>query len=623
MLARSLLPLVAALCVGCAGPPAAPAADARYMPSCGALRPPAGVARADSVRALVVFVRFADDQAEGSAWPSRDADGRRLPLTALPPYAETYFEPHPERVAALPLGDRSLSAWFYHQSKNGPGGPHVLAGEIWPRDAQDQPYAFVPSRPNRAYHNRAADGTRQAGGYGYLTAEVLETLAADPRFDPAAFDATCDGQLDHLMLIVRRDVERTNYQGWAALGGLYEQRGQPQRAPIRLWSASRQDSVTVSWSQSGSQTFAAAGDPFSTLVHEYLHLQLPMGHITMIQDNDVPARTTKDGAPSDRIKGCAYARMCGTSPSGSYDAASATLSGFEMRRAGWARTRVLDPADGDRPGVRLEPLFSTGDLVLVPLPEGSPADTLSLENRQPISPYDRLRGKRHPDPYYGTIYYGLGSRGLLATLSRGDPQGLAGRYRYDVLFADDAFDLDSWCDGTAERCAGPDLYSGDTYRPGGTRQLSPWTRPGTTGYSTPPPGASPVWLAVDDVREDADGTVTFDFVADVRRGFTVRTDSWMGHLTRGQTLGAITVEPGATLTVETDVTFADGLTVARGARLVAAPGAVLRFAAGTALRVEGTLSADGARFTGDGWAGIVRARGASVSLGSSAVDGAR
>ena len=619
-----LLPVGAlALALGltaCTAAPDAPRAraQARHTPACGELRPPASVAGADTVRMLVVLVRFPDDAAPSTRWPLVDADGQPRPPTALPDYAETLFEPDPDRVADLPLDHPSISAWMVHQS---PARPHILSGEIWPRDAAGRPTAYVARRPNRAYHNRDADGNRQRGGYGYLTAEVLETLAADPRFDPADFDATCDGQLDHLLMVVRRDVERWNHQGWASLGGLYEQRGQPQREPIRLWSASRQDSVTVHWTKSGSQTFSALSDPFSTLVHEYLHIRLPLGHIAMIEDNDVPARITKDGEPSSRLKGCAYARMCGNAPSGGYDGASATLSGFEMRRAGWARTRVLRPADGDRFGVRLAPLFGSGEVVLVPLPPGGPADTLSLENRQPVSPRDRFRGRQDPDPYYGTIFSGLGSTGLLATLSRGVPTGPGSRYRYDVLMADDAFDAGSWCDGTADACAGPDLYRGDTYRPDGKRQLSPWTRPGTTGYSTPPPDAPPVWFAIDDVREDADGTVTFDFLADVRQGFTVRADSWMGPLTRGQTLGPLTVADGATLTVETDVTFFAGLDVAPGGRLVAAPGATLRFAPGTGLTVRGRLDADGARFTGDGWAGIDGS--GAVSLGTSTVTGVR
>ena len=627
---------LACLLAGCAAPGAPGpttgstpgSALARRAPAaaCAQLREPSpkGIAFEDSVHALVVFVRFRDDDAELHRWPLRDAGGFPLPLAALPPYADDFVEPDPARVSALPVESESISAFFYHQSKNGPRGPHVFSGEIWPRDARGEPYTYVPERPTRAYHNRGADGARQPGGYGYLTAEILDALTADPRFDLGDFDRTCDGQLDHLMIVVRRDRERWAAQGWAVLNGYFEQSGQPHRRPLAYYSPSRGDSVRVSWTQSGSQNFTGGGHPGGVIVHEVGHRLFDMAaHTTMIETNDVPAVTLVDGEPRRKSKGCLYNRMCGRGSGGS-DMASNTLSGHELRRMGWARRTVVRPEDGDRT-VRLGDLYRTGEVVLIPLPEGAPGDTLSLENRQPTNPFDRQKGRASGDPFYGTIFTGLDAGGLVATITDGDPHGPSTRYRYDVLLADDAVDVTSRCDGTAPGCGGDAVYAGDVYRPGGKRQLSPWTRPGTTGWSRPPADAAPVWLAVDVVREGPDASLVVDVVADVRRGFTVRADSWMGALTRGETLGALSVAPGATLTVETDVTFAEGLTVQAGARLVVAPGARLRFGPDAALRVAGALEAEGARFeaAGGSWPGIVREGGARVELGGSEVTGLR
>ena len=627
----SRLTLLALLALAaCTGPADRPRAlrearpAARYATACPEIREPSpkGIAYEDSLHLLVVFVRFPDDRADAHAWPLKDARGFPRPFTALPPYADDFVEPDPARVSALPVESRSVSAYFYHQSRNGPAGPMVISGEVWPRDARGEPYAYVPRHPNRAYHNRDADGERQAGGYGYLTAEILDALTADPRFDIGDFDATCDGQLDHLMIVVRRDEVRWQTLGWAVLTGYFEQGGWPRDHPMTYYSPARGDSVRVDWSHSGSQNLTGGALPDGLVAHELGHRLFDMAnHTTMIETNDVPAVRLAEGEPSTTPKGCVFNRMCGVGSGGS-DYATTTLSAHQLRRMGWARRTVVRPEDGDRT-VRLGDLYRTGEVVLVPLPAGAPGDTLSLENRQPTNPFDRFAGRDTGDPFYGTIFRGLEAGGLVATLTQGDPRGPSTRYRYDVLVADDTVDVASRCDGTAEACAGAAVYAGDPYRAGGKTQLSPWTRPGTTGWSTPPPDAPPVWFAIDAVRDGPDASVVFDVVADVRRGFTVRADSWMGAPTRGATLGEIRVAAGATLTVETDVTFARGLTVEAGARLVAAPGARLRFGAGTAVHVDGTLEAEDARFEGDGWRGVVRGAGARVALGSSTVTGVR
>jgi hypothetical protein len=630
VLALALLALGAAGCAGTAGGGSG-AAALRPTPTCRTLSAPRhnGIAFADSVHALVVFVHFSDDDAPIPEWPLMDAAGRALPRWTLPRYAETLVEPDPRRINAADLSpaDSSLSAYFFWQSRHAPGGPHVLSGEVWPQMPDGRAYTYVPQKPSTAYHNLAG-GRAQRSGYGYLTEEILRALAAMPGFDPARFDATCDGVLDHLMLVIRRDAALPMQQGWAVLTGYYIAAGAPRR-PLRLWSESRRDSVTVDWTRSGSHNLAGGFNPWRLLIHEYGHALWQMGHTAMITDNDVPAHVASHDRPPERLLGCVYNRMCGSQPSGTYDESSITLSGHEMRRAGWAVRTVLDPADGDRPAVSLRDLYRHGEVALVPL-RGVPfADTLSLENRQRSNGFDAIRVADWNDPFYGKVFAGLGATGLLATLSAGEPTGPPALFRYDVLFADTSFAFNAWCNGTSPGCGGWRLYHGDTFHPDGSRQLSPWTRPNTSGLTRYRPGVAVNWFAIDDLRVvpgDADSTMVFDFVADARRGLTVRADSWMGAETEGERLGPIRVAPGATLTIEAGatLTFADGLSVAPGARLVVAPGATLRFGPGQVLDAGGEIDAEDATFTStsprQAWGGVVRQPGAQVRLGRSRVE---
>ncbi|MFN3596163.1 MAG: hypothetical protein ACK41D_02705 [Rubricoccaceae bacterium] len=625
---------------GCTPPPEAAAFDAaaRVPDACAGrtVAPGRGIAYADTVRALVVFVRFRDDASEGPEWPV--PAGRPGAPEPLPAWGASLVVSDPALVSALPPSHPSLSAYFFYQSRNGPRGPHLFVGDIWPRAPDGTPRVHVTARPNRAYFAYTPDGRQQAeGGLGYLTREVLDALVADPRFDIGPFDANCDGELDHLMLVLRRDEVIFNRQGWAYLGGLGHLAGRPPRV-LRYFSPSRRDSIAVDWDRSGQQSFVGAEPAYDLLIHEYGHRLFDMpGHTAMIRDNDVPLVALDGQTPSATLQGCAYNRMCGTGGSGSYDHIAETLSGHEMRRMGWAARTVLRPAEGDRAGVVLRDLYRHGEVVLVPLGPGAAGDTLSLEYRARTNFFDARRLHTYPDPFYGTVVRGLGAWGLLVTLTRGDPAGPAFAYAYDVLYADNTFRRVTRCTGTSPNCYA-DPFSSGLYHPRRATQLSPWTRPSVSGFTRLPPGRTPSgrapdWFAIDGLRfrpGDPDSALVFDFVADVRRGFTVRRESWMGRETSGETLaGPLVVAAGATLTVEAGatVTFAAGAVVEAGATLVVENGATLLFGTGEALRVDGRLHASRARLApsarGGAWRGIVRGAGAEVLLGGSRVEGVR
>ena len=568
---RSVLLLALAALAACSsgerafevGPPRL--ADARAAPG--------SIAFEDSVHALVVFVRFQDDTADLPEWDVEGAHG----LEVVPEWGLDLFKENPADVtAAMGLSDPSLSAYFFWQSQGGPGRAHIVTGEVWPRH-RGRPHVFTPSRPSTGY---AAGRGR---GYGYLVQEVLDDLVGEPGFDFGRFDANRDGELDHLMLIVRRDPAVPVIGGVAALEGVTNARVRTRGAPPSLAYPSSRGEVSVDLGSFGSGTINWVGGEHSvrTLAHEYGHILLDQGHTTMIEpggrgpvSNDVPF----DVPSGTGAFACQYSRMCGggsgrgrPSESSNYDG-NLTLSGFELRRLGWADRTVLEDADTT---VTLDPLFGSGDVVLIPLRPGSAGDTLSLESRHRTNAFDAFPPLDYDDPFYGLVYRDLPTEGLLVTLSHGDPAGPASRYRYDFVPPSNRLvQAGSRCDGASEGCASPyGPWDGDMLRSGGATQLSPWTRPNVSGYTFYPDGAEPNWFAVTAVRYTGrDRELAFDFDADVRTGaFEVAVDSWMGAETSGTRFSdPVRVLEGVTLRVwqGAEVAFDGGLEVAPGGRFV-------------------------------------------------------
>lgn len=591
---RSLLAVLAVLLTGCA--PRAPQADSPPLrhPDAqvrshggeeaasavvGVLRSEGTIAFEDSVHALVVFVRFPDDDAPAHEWPLGDA---------LPPWGLGLIREDPTEVDELSVWDPSLSSYFAHQSANGTAPMHVLTGEIWPR-AAGQPHAYIPRQPSAHYRSE---------GYGFLVAEVLGHLAQADGMDPARFDANQDGELDHLMLVVRRDPGVRLTGGVANLSGVnsgtVRTYGRP--APILGFG-----NLLVDMGPSGSGTINWVGGEyaFRTLVHEYGHVLFDMGHTRMITPPGAPGAlaVTNDvpfGVP-DRGGGayaCAYSRMCGGGADGrgrpvdssNYDA-TITLSGAELRRMGWADRTILDPSRAHT-GVTLAPLFGSGQVALIPLAPGSGADTLSLEVRRRDNAFDAFPPWDLEDPFYGLVYRDLPAEGLLATLTVGDPTGPAARYGYDWAPPANALGpKGSRCDGTSPGCVPPyRSRNGDMWGPASATQMTPWTRPNVSGYTVYPEGTAPNWFALMNIRDQPDGAMSFDLIPDLRRapGIRLTADSWMGTETSGTVFDSpVTVASPATLCVW------QGATVDFRAGLGIEPGAAFRCADGATCRVQG------------------------------------
>lgn len=601
------------------------------------LMPFDGIANQDTVAMLIVFTRFQDDDWGACArwwchleqWPHSDffGSGGAIPRTQLPMWAHTLLERDPDRVNPQHLTDQdsSLSAYYFWQSHAGPAGPHVLYGDVWPE-------VYITERANSDYYSRRdsmGTSVRRASGLGYLTEELLGNLV-ERGLDLGRYDHNRDGVVDHVMMIVRRDSLYMG-QGWATLAGVYNAAGMPDHDnnhrpdTLRYWSPERGDSMRVDWAHSGSQNFANAPD-YGLFVHEYGHRLMNMGgHVPVIQ--------YEDPSPGKKVM-CAYARMCGVPTE--YDASAHTLSAHERRRMGWLDPVVIKPADGDREAVALRDLYASGEAVFIPLGEGAAADTMTVANRQRIGFFDRQRATPSLHPDYDFVYSGLATHGLQVALSDGDPAARAG-YRYGFLPADGTYERISRCTGAHPSCLGPHTYDGDLYGPEWVDQLTPWTRPNSSGFRRSDliaEGFEPQWFALDRIRyepTDPDSTMLFDFVADVRRRPrfisegqpwpVVRVDSWMGPESDGLVFqDEVLVEQGATLYVGADdvlsdslagrhaslgavrVSFEGGLRLETGARLILGPEARIAIQ-------RGVLGGPGCEIVVEPGASIVLGRG--------------
>jgi hypothetical protein len=248
------------------------------------------------------------------------------------------------------------------------------------------------------------------------------------------------------------------------------------------------------------------------------------------------------------------------------------VSAFERDLLGWI---ACTPLTTSRDAVRLGDLYTEDACFTVALPGDR---TLYLTNHQRLGAFDRYRRQ------------GAFEMGLLRTT--GLQVSLAHRNRLDVIPADNSLDL-----GTENA-----VYDGDLFGPKTRRQLTPWTRPNSDGYTRLPPREGGTWVAIDDIRETADRAIRFDVLIDFRERPIVREESWIGRESDEEIFTApILVRDRSTLHVGSDVTIAGPLRVAPGSTLHIGAGGALRIAAtgrihlapSARLSIEGTLLLEG------------------------------
>ncbi len=515
----------------------------------------------DTLRALVIFVKFRDDALPGDpdldyrGWPLFE-DPTRLPLFARALLAPSPFPPYP---------DSSLTAYFHQQSN----GHFLIFGDVLDS-------VMVSRYPEARYH-------RPEGGYGDLTQEVLDRLDAEG-MDFSRYDYNADGRIDHLFFILRRDSRRDALDfEWTGISCLDARCG-PGPAAGAPAPALSYDGRRVDWNTSGSYIInRTPGNilPYwytvRMMAHELGHdLWAPFFvHLPAISRNDVPLKSNRSRGTTS----IGYALMAGAG-GGKDCRGNETISAFERDLLGW-----IDciPLARDATAVRLTDLYTTGACFTLTVAGPQEPRRLYLSNLQRLGPFDRLH-RAGKNPVYDAGL--LRTTGLLVTLAEAT--------RYDVLPADNTLDLST-------RNA---AYEGDLYGPPSFTQITPWTRPNLSGYTRYPPGFAPDWQAVDDIRYagDASRTLTFDVHADFRLRPVIRQDSWIGSETKGYVFRVpFRVTGRSTLVLDTPLTFAGtlrldaGTTVVldAGADVTLATGSVLDLKAGTTLHVKGVLTLDG------------------------------
>ncbi len=492
----------------------------------------------DTLRALIIFTRFADDPDPGNAdldytgWPGASSD--------LPVFARTLLATSPEP----PYADSTLTAYFHRQSL----GRFVIFGEAYDS-------VLVAAHPEARYHS-------PQGGFGDLTVELLSRIDAGG-FDFSRYDYNRDGVIDQLFIVIRgdtqRDAKRFVWTGASCLdgrcAGAYTQR--MAIPPITL------DGKRVDWNTSGS--FIMHRTP-GNLIAQHYHVRLmahELGHdlwapffvhIPPLTNNDVPA--TSNRSPKGHCVG--YVLMAGAG--GAMDCGGhQTVSAFERDLLGWIDCRPLSTSQA---GLRLDDLYTTDTCYRI---DFGNERRMYLTNHQRIGPFDRYRiaGRR-------TVFEMglLRATGLLVTLAE--------EYRLDVIPADNSLDLGVTNDG----------YAGDLFSPDTRRQLTPWTRPNSNGRTRYARGEAARWHAIDDIRyaPGPEKAIIFDFVADARERPLIREASWMGAESEGIAFaGGIEVVDRSTLHIEGDIVVSGTMRVG--------PGSTLDIAAGASLRVtpEGRL----------------------------------
>ena len=509
----------------------------------------------ERLHAVVAFVRFQDDDELRGGCITRSRHEWR-DLNALPAVAHHILSPSPEP----PFPDSSLTDYFFQQSQ----GRLTIYGRAYPD-------LIVTQREERAYGRGASKVLDRAA----LSREILQRMHDDPDFDLSDFDANGDGHLDYLFVVIRELNELQLVTGGApaiASVGVSPRapRGATEGAAQRSKDAAEAD-VLPSVARGSYAIYRSAGviipqlDLIRLIAHEFGH---DLWRGTPIAGGHVPFIGGDRGVPANGSRRLGYALMVGRlSTSSQRDVIDTrgdmTISAFErdILDDGWIECPVLT-----RPGtVVLGDLYTESDCRKLVIQNGQDRRTLYISNRQRVGYFDRLQF----NPCQSS-YHGLMNTGLLVHV------------RDDRRLAVPA------ADNTLELSIDEETYDGDLYGPGSKTQLTPWTRPNISGYTRYPAGfdmALDNWQALDDIRQEDDEEMAFEYVRDVRERPIIRDDSWMGSETSGSTfVNDIVVTNGAALTIESGTTIRlagrarlivhdrASLVVERGVRIELGPG---------------------------------------------------
>ena len=512
----------------------------------------------DTLRALIVFTRFKNDNYPGDP----NVFNRQWPLNLekdqLPSFAQAILA----KENKLPFPDSSLTQYFYQQSL----GNFVLFGQAYDS-------VLVSQFEESHYH-------KPTGSYGDLTRELLDRIDSYG-FDFSKFDYNRDGFLDYVFIVVRgdskRDTKRFVWTGASCLDG----RCTGSMVSGKQTSPPVHDGITVDWNRSGSYIMHRTPGNVSPF-HYYIRLMAhEIGHdlwnnhfvhVPQHRRNDVPLSHNRA-----KSRDCvAYVLMAGAG--GAWDCGgSETISAYERDLLGWINcTELKSP----QKRILVGDLYTTSSCYKIPL---SPSNkTLYLSNLQRSGYFDQER-------YAGTkkqFQIGLRTTGLLVHLVQN--KGV------DVIPADNNLALSTH--NTA--------YYGDLFGPETMRQLTPWTRPNSNGFTNYPPSFNPDWLALDDIRnsKEVSNSLVFDFYSDFRVKPVIREDSWIGQESTGiQITGPFVIKDESVVHLDTEITVAGPLVLDYFSTLHINPNATLtiphnstlQIKRGSTIHVAGTLHLEG------------------------------
>ncbi|MEO1728577.1 MAG: hypothetical protein AAFR95_16275 [Bacteroidota bacterium] len=595
------------------------------------------------MRSLVIFVRFADDASDGTcaggslAWPSS---------ALTPTFADSLLAS--TRASVVP--DSSLTEYFLLQS----GGHYVLTGDA---------FGYVTEHPRSHYRFTRGRGQSRVIDHGRVTREAL--LALDDQIDFQQYDGDGDWHLDQVFFVVRSTgsdfiaLERAD--GVSTLG-FSEAPGGPSF-----------DGIGICGDCAGSFNRYQGLDPVRALIkifaHEYGHDLFNAhrwygGHLSPIAGNLVPYVPRLDSLGTyyaDMTTG--YALMLGIGAARHEAIKTVSMSAFERamlsQKAPDGAAWIECPALQRDTTVTLRDVVTTGDCVRldyaqgeIPLPPGRTprgrperlAEALYLSNLQQSTFYSvptvaNTTVSRSCAGCRPVETGGPHDTGLLVerVVHRAEAPHNA---RRDVVPADNGLEGLQSCEQVTagEGVEAAEVFDGDLWDPDQVRQLTPWTRPNSFGttYQRDVPQAVRLgaWPAFTGMRyaSRSDGSITFDYVQDVRTAdtLTVREPSWMDDGSNGLVLaGHLVVAGGGVLIVEENVSVSvrGGVQIKPGGRLELRTGATLRIGAGTAIRVAGELIGDQARLAPldpvQGWEGVQRVAQGRTALSGVEVEGVR
>lgn len=542
-------------------------------------------------RAIIIFVRFSDDTYD----PTCTIGHQGWPHSQLEPdYADDFLAP----TTNPPFDGYYLTKFYYDQSQ----ANFTLYG--------DEKGVVVGK--HEEYRDPNVTSYEHLD-IGKLSRDAMDAL--DPTLDFSQYDANEDGYIDHVFIVIRRNMglkiaSSDGATGYSRLGFYYS-------------GGAKYDGMKVHSRYSGSVNkltpILPQMDLTTLLAHEFGHDIWNKGanaffnHLNPIGFNYVPFDPPlgEDHYHADRMVG--YALMLGSGSLTEEVAASNSMSAYERYAtgAGW----IDCPELSGNQTVALGDVYTTGGCRRLTLGTGR---RLFFSNLQRVSYFDQNHtatsglGAACPDGCQQLEEVGGNhTTGLLVELVKGE--------RRDVLPADNSLETLNVChliadDGESVN----DTYFGDLYSAETKAQITPWTRPNVTGCtsyldgSTCDVNAPLTWAAIDNIRYTggANGEMAFDYVEDFRTQPIIRADSWIGTEVASYTFNSsILVKSGATLTVTSNATLNFGinadLVVEDGAQLIVKPGVTMNFAQGGELQAYGEIDVDGATFTSaTTWTGV-------------------